>query len=138
MRLTPQQAVYELQRRKAKRESDARLVLAQTAQEALEQAIRWSSGTYSLGQLAAMGHPYAKPVATLPPHIINVQSGSFLRHWRIEWTGPLSVRVINDDPKVPLLKSGKGAMVVRTIEEELRAFARPHFERRMNALKARQ
>lgn len=138
--MTPQQAIYEIQRRKEKRHSDARLVLAQAANEVLEKAVEWSSGTRSLRQLAALDHPYAKRHgnATLPPHIINAQSGEFLRHWRIEWTGPLSVRVINDDPKVRFLKPGTRFMVERPIEQELRAYARPRFERRMAALRKRQ
>lgn len=127
--MTPDQAIHALQRRGA----EITRAIEETAREVFDQAVEWSSGPHSLRALARMDHPYAKRhgSATLPPHIINAQSGDFRRAWRIERLSASRLRVINDDPKVRFLKGGTRLMVDRPIENELRAFARDALRRRL-------
>lgn len=109
---------------------------AETIEDARAEAIALSSGPFSLAELTAMGHPYARRVArlrkrgvvvsvpVLPPEVINVQTGAFRAAWRTK--GPMvagetvTTTLTNDDPAARWM-AGTSKMVPRPVLEAVKA-----------------
>ena len=96
------------------------------AREGVEIAQELSSGRYTLGQLRAMGHPYAKRAPNPPQDaaIINEQSGRFKSAWvarRPTRRGDyLETRIVNLAPHARFLHRGTKTMIARPILSRLR------------------
>lgn len=99
-----------------------------------------TSGSYSLKQLAKMGHPYAKrhPQPGLPPEILNIQGGSLVEDWRTEegtWrtsgkTGVLKSSLSNQNPAWQWLK-GTTVMVRRSVRQAILGQVLPRRRQRL-------
>lgn len=114
-----------------KRRALARLVTAAenaSIAEAREDAVKLSSGPYSLAALARAGHPYALrhkgrgASAGYDPSIINAQSGRFRRAWRIikcgrQWN-QLKTTLWNDAPEAQYM-FGTTVMRPRRIDQRV-------------------
>jgi hypothetical protein len=110
--------------------------------DVVKQAMALSSGPYSLGELAAMDHPYAKRhgVPLLPPEIINVQTGDFRRAWRGGMTLPfgddLEGQITNDNWVSDYLTQPAGGhrsnMFQRPIDKEVEDDVPSMVENRVN------
>lgn len=97
----------------------------ETAEEALAQAHKFSSGPFKTRELVAMGHPYAKR-APAPPQdsaIINLQDGDFDNNWAmyppIQSGGDIISRVENDSDIAGYLNDGTPAMIARPLTKRL-------------------
>lgn len=138
-KVRPQQAVALLSQKRAALRQRLRRVVEESIDEALEVALALSSGTRSLKELAKLDHPYAlrhgRPL--LPPHVINKQSGQFYSAWKVLAVKVTSRgifgRVLNDDWKAGLLRDGTDKMFPRPIDDAVKAYIRPRFERRVRA-----
>lgn len=103
----------------------AKAVVRQAVTEGKARAYEWSSGPYSLAQLAKMDHPYARRHATplLDPATINVQTGTFRRHWAYqapyETSTGIKGSVYNDAEIADTLMSGTWLMHRRPIDDRL-------------------
>lgn len=91
--------------------------------EMRREAKEMSSGPYSLYVLRKMGHPYARRhgKSLLPADVINVQSGSFRKSWRIRTstsTKESKLELYNDSPHAIYIRfagTGGSKMVARPI-----------------------
>lgn len=105
-------------------------------EDAREEAIRRSSGPYSLAELAAMDHPYARRHGTplLDPSIVNDQTGGFRSRWRspeiIRFGPEVSGRIVNDADVADWLQNGTPTMVPRPIAEAVEIYGQESVERR--------
>ena len=107
----------DLLEREAKRTREAAHgAVSDAANELRGLAVGRSSGPYSSGDLATLGHPYSRRHSSplLPPEIINVQTGDFRRGWRVAKLG-YSASVFNEDPKGTYLELGDEKMIARPI-----------------------
>lgn len=120
--------------------ANARKALMETAYEMNDVAYDLSSGSYSLAQLAAMGHPYSKRhggvgVPYGDPAVINKQSGKFRSGWQVEYRanpgGIPTANIVNTDPKAEEVTGGEGRMIKRPIVERIKERTRPGYIARM-------
>lgn len=92
------------------------------------KAMEWSSGPFSLAQLAKMDHPYAKRHGTprLEAGIINTQTGAFKSDWATSLPtydgSTVSARLYNDNEKADFLQFGTPTMFARPIGKRLEQF----------------
>jgi hypothetical protein len=90
-----------------------------TAYQSVPILQAFSSGPYSLGYLAKVGHPYAKarPNPAFNPGVINTQTGKFKRSWRVRPGSLNNDPVIdNTDPVGKFLEFGTRFMVARPVD----------------------
>ena len=107
-----------------------------TVKEAMQAATRLSSGGYSLAQLRAAGHPYARraPDPSFDAAIINMQSGEFLNAWRS--AGPYRVggvvksKIVNNSRPAKYM-SGTKTMIARPIDKAILAAVSPDRKKRI-------
>lgn len=112
--------------------SDVRDAQDAAAKDVVGEAERISQGPYSLGQLAAMDHPYARRhgKALLPDSFINQQQGTFAASWVAE-DGPNGPLVHNtDEPIATFLEKGTRNMLPRPLDE-LKEFAVEALQKRL-------
>lgn len=106
---------------------EVRALMDDVAKRGLRDAIRRSSGPFSLSALRQMDHPYATRHGSplLDPSRINVQKGVFRSSWEAS-SGHDWAQIRNDDPKTRFF-FGTDKMFTRPIggavEMELRPFA---------------
>jgi hypothetical protein len=97
-------------------------------------AIQHSSGTHSSADLARLDHPFATRHGSplLDPSVINAQTGQFRAAWRTEGPKPtaggVGGAIVNDDPKVQVLKPGTRLMFARPVEDRIARELAPVFE----------
>lgn len=112
--------------------SDVRDAQEAAAKDVQGEAERVSMGDYSLAQLAAMDHPYARRHgrALLPDSFINQQQGTFAASWVID-EGPQGPVVHNiDEPIATFLEKGTRNMLPRPLDE-LKEFAVEALQKRL-------
>lgn len=95
-----------------------------------ETALMFSSGPFSLAELAADDHPYStrSPRPPMHPGIINRQSGEFYESWQSERTvglDELASRTSNDAPYAGFLEHGTSTMIARPLPELVVETAEP-------------
>jgi hypothetical protein len=126
VRGSPKEIAVTLRRRALQMEREVRATEAETAREALKIARLLSSGLYTLARLRRMGHPYAAARPQPPQNraIINAQTGTFFRSWKIR--GPrktargIVTKLVNDSSVGPLLVKGTSRMIPRPIVDAIR------------------
>lgn len=117
------------------------------AAEGLKRAQVLSSGPYKQAALTQMGHPYAvrhgrgvRVVVMLPPEVINIQNGGFLRAWKTKiakTAGGYVVHVINESTAAEWLRAGTSKMVARPLDKELSTQMGPVRDKELKALSER-
>ena len=97
--------------------ADVRKADYKTARDGVTVAQKYSSGPFSLAELARMDHPYARrhSAALLPPSIINAQTGKFKAAWDAK-KQPVPT-IFNSDPIAIFLEKGTRYMVARPIDK---------------------
>lgn len=130
-------AIGDLRALPARLEHEMRAAAEDAADAVLAAAVRLSSGTLSLGDLAAEDHPFARRHGRprRDPGVLNVQSGVFRASWErtpVRREGDaLRVDVWNVDPKArQFLEPGTGAMFARPVDERALQATEPYLERR--------
>lgn len=97
-------------------------VLVTVRSAAFVEALRASSGPFSLAELAEAGHPYSRrrPNRAFDPTIINTQTGAFRESWQKDRVllGAEESRtgVFNYDEKADWLVNGTETMVARRVD----------------------
>ncbi len=141
--MTPTQAARRLNLAADKLERQQFRIAAQTQDDLLRTAYRWSSGPLSLADLAKRDHPYARRHRTplLSPMRINVQTGVFRASWvgvTRQGRGDALVQMFNTDPKAEqFLEPGTSRMFRRPIDFAIAREAFPRVEKRIDqALKS--
>lgn len=133
-KLSPAKYFAQIQKRM---KQEIRAAEKRTLNDGLALSRALSSGSFSLAQLAAMDHPYATRHAapTLPPQIINQQSGSFKRSWYTQlgnWNGDSMIsKIANTDPVGVYLDQGTQKMVQRPIRKEIEKQIAPIRKKRL-------
>lgn len=103
-----------------------------SCKKSLDKAVELSNGGYSLAQLEAMDHPYARRhgMPLLPPEIINKQTGNFQRAWKKENASvsgsKVKAKITNYDRKADYLTQPRGwpstKMFQRPVDKEVETF----------------
>lgn len=102
-------------------ERDLAQAMDEAADEALNLARRYSSGTFPMPALRRMGHPYARRHGTprRDPSIINAQTGQFVKAWKkrhiVIQGGEVIAQVVNESPHAAFL-NGTRFMFDRPVE----------------------
>lgn len=100
----------------------------ETAREARRLAYAMSSGPVPAWVMRhKKWHPFAKmryAVPQLDPEIINLQGGTFRRHWKIAYT-PKGAILYNDAPYAKYLRTGTRYMFERPIDRAIIRLMKP-------------
>lgn len=144
--MTPAQAAARLNRIANSLPRCVTRALVTSSKQGVELAKVYSSGPYSLLQLARLGHPYAKRHvakaaamgitrrqlvgSAFMDYMINKQTGRFLATWRTEppssaFNGTMRARVVNDAPEAKYLKYGTRFMIQRPIGAKVAHLLQP-------------
>lgn len=132
--MTPAQAARKLEAIANRLKREGAKALVRTANQGVTMAKVYSSGSYSLATLAAMGHPYAvRNPGNLPAWLINRQTGQFQSAWKAEpvrstLDGHMSAFVVNASPVAGFLAGRnrpRSRMIRRPIDDEVRDDLRP-------------
>lgn len=125
--MTPKQAARKLEQAAEKLLNGEQRLITDTRNDLFKTAYRWSSGPFSLAELAKRDHPYARRHKTplLSPRRINVQTGVF----RSSWVGAekpsgsgTTVELYNTDPKAAkYLEPGTSRMFARPVDTAIAA-----------------
>lgn len=121
--MTPGDAAKWLTLANRKFDTRVRLATRWVGDQFLSNAMNLSSGGYSLADLAAMDHPYARRhggqnVPYGDPAKINKQSGEFMRYWKLD-VGGYTARMYNFSPIGGYLVGGTSKMIARPIDKRI-------------------
>ncbi len=118
--MNARQAAAELRRRIPKLKELHSKAMDEIASYGMKQAIKRSSGPYSMADLRKRDHPYAKRHGSpkLDPSRINVQSGAFRESWYAVRT-PKGRAIINENKVADYLVLGTETMFARPIDKAI-------------------
>lgn len=124
--LTPEQLAQYFGSRPGVLELEMRGALGEALHLVHSEAVRLSSGPFSLRQLRRMGHPYARrhgSIQGVNPFVVNAQTGAFRAAWQMRgpfaFAGGFGAEVRNDDPKADWIGGGTRLMLGRDVTGEL-------------------
>lgn len=131
--MTPQQGALKLRGKATALRKEIDKALNQSAKAGVKLGRANSSGPFSLPELAAAGHPYARrrPNPAYDPAIINVHRGRFRAGWQavsaFAYRGGRTAFILNLSDVAGYLKTGTRFMVRRPVDVLTMADVEPVF-----------